>query len=178
MAEPFIAEVKIFGFNFPPLNWAFCDGQVVPASQNQAMFSLVGTYFGGDGRSTFGYPALGGRVPIQYGTQNSPFGTLSYPMGAIGGSTDVTLSSSTMATHAHTMNTSTDNGDRPNNATGGAQLAPLPAGVGYADPGSNMTTLNAGAISSAGGGGSHTNNQPYQTLSFCIALQGIYPSRS
>lgn len=177
MAEPFIAEIKIFGFNFAPNLWAFCDGQIVPASQNQAMFALLGNAFGGDARSTFGYPNLGGRVPIHYGTSAWSGGTIPYSIGTLGGAADVTLSSSTMPAHTHDLQTTTESADGFNNRNGGNQIGVLPSGAAYASSGSNMTTLNAGAVSSVGGGATHTNIQPYQAMNFCIALQGIFPSR-
>lgn len=170
MSEPFMAEIKIMSFNFPPKGWALCNGQLLPINQNQALFSLLGTTYGGDGRVNFALPDLRGRVPVH----RVP-GT--YDMGQKGGETAHTVTASEMPTHAHAVSasaTATGGVSAPtNNYLGGANNAyhamPKQGGV---------TTLNPGTVTNTGGGQPHPNMQPYLTLNFCIALQGIFPSQN
>jgi microcystin-dependent protein len=174
MSDPFVAEIRIFACNFPPYGWAFCDGQILPISQNTALFSLLGTFYGGDGKSTFGLPNLQGAAPIHQG--QGP-GLTQRDIGEIGGVTRVTLLQSEIPVHSHTLTGTTDpvslSSPFPENAVPATadraayQTSPAP-----------LTALAPQALASAGGSQPHNNLQPYLTLNFCIALQGIYPSRS
>jgi microcystin-dependent protein len=163
MAEPFLSEIRIMSFVFPPKGWALCDGQLLPINQNQALFSLLGTTFGGDGRVNFGLPDLRGRVPIHVGGGHT--------LGERGGEQAHTLSISEIPTHAHVAQAST------NNATIAVPTANVMGSTsnGYAAA-SNLTALTAGTVANVGGSQAHLNMQPFLTLSFCIALQGIFPS--
>ena len=172
MSDPFVAEIRIFGFNFAPTGWAQCDGQLLPISQNTALFSLLGTYYGGDGRSTFALPNLQGAAPLQAG--QGP-GLSLYDLGQSGGEDFVTLLASEMPAHNHGMNASTvDNADAAiPSAT--ATFAPSTGGALYQT--SANVQLAGQAIAPAGGGLPHNNDQPYLTLNYCIALQGVFPPR-
>jgi microcystin-dependent protein len=176
MATPFIAEIRMYGFNFPPRGGAFCNGQILAIAQNTALFSLLGTTYGCNGTTNFGLPNLQGRTPIGQG--NGP-GLTPRVLGEVGGSQTVTLLSTEMPVHTHTPQ-----------AVSGAGTSSSPAGtlwaasgVGRTPPpyyvtGAVATTMNAAAISAAGGNQPHENMQPYQTLNFVIALQGVYPARN
>ena len=170
MAEPFLSEIRIFSFNFAPKGWALCNGQLLPINQNQALFSLLGTTYGGDGRVNFALPDLRGNVPISFGGGHT--------LGEVGGSTSVTISQQTMPQHLHAMNASNTQGDKVNPNFGGTGfiLAQDP-GKAYGLPGA-LTTLNAGTIANTGGSQAHNNMMPYLVLNFCIALQGIFPSQN
>lgn len=172
MADPFIGEIQLFGGNFAPRGWALCDGQLLAVSQNDALFSLIGTIYGGDGRTTFALPDLRSRVPIHYG--NGP-GLSNYTIGSRGGLEMVTLTVNQLPSHSHLANCNTANGTTPNPANN--VWAAQPALGQYQPPGTaaNMKTT---AIENKGGGQSHTNIIPYQAVIYIIALQGIYPSRS
>lgn len=161
----------MFGFNFAPRGWALCQGQVLPISQNTALFSLLGTYFGGNGTTNFGLPNLQSRVPLSMGTGQ---GLSSYTIGQAGGTENVTLLATQLPAHGHSVNASsaTAGGDRP----AGAVLARPGANI-YASAPDGTTVMNTGMIGNAGGGQPHSNIAPYLTLNFCIALQGIYPTR-
>lgn len=165
MAEPFLSEIRIMSFGFAPQGWALCNGQLLPINQNQALFSLLGTTYGGDGRVNFGLPNLQGRTPIHTGN--------GHILGEAGGEQAHTLSVSEMPTHTHIANASTANGST-NFANGNILAA---AGNLYAAPNS-LTTLNPTSITNVGGSQAHLNMQPFLTLTFCIALQGIFPSRN
>lgn len=173
MADPFVAEIRIFGFNFAPTGWATCNGQLLPLSQNTALFSLLGTVYGGDGKSTFALPDLQGRIPMHPG--QGP-GLSLHDLGETGGSEFVTLLESEMPAHTHVMRASTDDGD---------QLAPTPArSLARSIDGSTYIASNAGlvplapqALGPSGGSLPHNNLMPYLTLNFCIALQGVFPAR-
>jgi microcystin-dependent protein len=171
MSEPFLADVKIFGFNFAPRGYAMCDGQLLPIAQNQALYSLLGTTYGGDGRTTFALPDLRGRVAIHVDT--------SHPQGQQGGEEGHTLSVQEMPNHAHGAQATSQT---PAGTTqGGNLLAPTGGGrrpiTPYGSPG-NLTPLVSGSVANQGGGQAHENMQPYQVLNFCIALQGYFPSRN
>lgn len=171
MADPFVAEIRIFPFNFAPKGWAFCNGQLMPISQNTALFSLLGTIYGGDGKSNFALPNLQGSVPMFWG--QGP-GLSLHDIGETGGSDTVTLIQSEIPAHNHTVGVSqADALER----TPSAQLFATGIGVGLYGPG-NTTQLNPQALSPSGGSQPHNNLQPYLTLNFCIALQGIYPPRT
>jgi len=171
MSDQFVAEIRIFPFNFPPTGWAFCDGQLMPISQNTALFSLLGTTYGGDGKSTFALPDLQGSAPMQPGQGQ---GLSLRDLGEMSGVEAITLLVSEIPSHTHTLTASQADGLE---RLPGDQLPAQGIGVGlYAVPGA--TTLMAfQGLPPAGGGLPHNNMQPYLTLSFCIALQGIFPQR-
>ena len=168
MAEPFLSEIRIMSFQFAPKGWALCNGQLLPINQNQALFSLLGTTFGGDGRVNFALPDLRGRVPIHVGSGHT--------LGERGGEQAHTLSIAELTTHTHVLNASSTAGDKalPNTGAPGNVLAASPQQV-YATP-QNLAAMNPGSVTSTGGSQAHLNMQPFLTLSFCIALQGIFPS--
>jgi microcystin-dependent protein len=173
MANPFVAEIRIVPFNFAPLGWALCDGQLLPITQNTALFSLLGTFYGGDGRSTFALPNLQNSTPLGQG--QGP-GLSDRFIGETGGVQAVTLIPSELPAHTHTLQ----------GATGGGISAPsgseLWGAVGRGRPGPYATATNvsmsAAGTTVAGGGAPHNNMPPYLTLNFIIALQGVYPARS
>jgi microcystin-dependent protein len=167
MAEPFLSEIRLMSFSFAPKGWALCNGQLLPINQNQALFSLLGTTFGGDGRVNFALPDLRGRVPVHVGAGHT--------LGERGGEQAHTLSIAEIPTHTHVaqgVNVAATTAD-----PSGAFLAVPPVGLGadYAPP-TNLAAMNPSAVSNAGGSQAHLNMQPFLTLSFCIALQGIFPS--
>lgn len=172
MSDQFLAEIRIFGFNFPPAGWAQCNGQLMPISQNTALFSLLGTTYGGNGQSTFALPDLQGRAPMQ---QGDGAGLSPRNLGEMGGSESVTLLESEMPLHSHSLRAATqDNGD-VNIVAPTASYAPSTGGSLY------QTTPNAQlayqAVAAAGASLPHNNMQPYLTVNFCIAMQGIFPQR-
>jgi len=164
MAEPFLSEIRIMSFVFAPKGWALCNGQLLPINQNQALFSLLGTTFGGDGRVNFALPDLRARTPVHVGSGHT--------LGEKGGEQAHTLSIAEIPTHVHTLRGSGNNGsvqEATNNV-----LGVVPGRI-YSDP-SNVVALSPGSVTSVGGSQAHLNMQPYLTLSFCVALQGIFPS--
>jgi microcystin-dependent protein len=166
MAEPFLSEIRIMSFVFAPKGWALCNGQLLPINQNQALFSLLGTTYGGDGRVNFALPNLQGRTPIHVGAGHT--------LGERGGEQAHTLSISELPTHVHgAMASTVDSGgnDNPTNRFLGS------ANNLYHTP-ANLTALRPETITNAGGSQAHLNMQPFLTLSFCIALQGIFPSQN
>ncbi len=164
MAEPFLSEIRIMSFVFAPKGWALCNGQTLPINQNQALFSLLGTTFGGDGRVNFKLPNIQGRTPIHVGNGHT--------LGETGGEQAHTISQGEMPTHVHAVNASS--------ADSGGNSLPVNRYLGsanntyHADP--PTTSLNPGTVGNTGGSQPHLNMQPFLTLSFCIALQGIFPS--
>ncbi len=172
MSEPFIAEIRIFPYSFAPRGWANCDGQLLPISQNTALFALVGTTFGGDGRTTLGLPNLKGRGAMHPG--RGP-GLTSRRLGERGGVEEVTLTEAQMANHTHAMRSLPVPGDASGPA--GNTFARAVGATPY-HASANLVDLADQALLPAGGGQSHQNEQPFLTLRFCIALQGIFPSRS
>ena len=174
MTDQFLAEIRIFTFNFAPQGWALCDGQILPISQNTALFSLLGTTYGGDGKSTFALPDFQGRAPMHFGQGQ---GLTERFLGEEGGTDAVTLLQTEMPNHAHALQGNSALGD-----------SPLPGATVPARPGStqiyqsttnaNLVAMAAEALPAAGGGVPHNNLMPYVTLNFCIALQGIFPARS
>jgi len=172
MADPFVAEIRIFPFNFAPKGWAWCNGQLMPISQNTALFSLLGTTYGGDGKSTFALPDLMGRAPMHPG--QGP-GLSLHDLGETGGSETVALLQSEIPAHSHAMNASESDAIA---RTPTAQLPASALGLGvYAAPAS-ITQLNPVALPPAGGDQPHNNMMPYLTFYFNIALQGVFPPRS
>jgi microcystin-dependent protein len=169
MAEPFLSEIRIMSFVFAPKGWALCNGQLLPINQNQPLFSLLGTTYGGDGRVNFALPDLRGRAPMHVGSGHT--------LGERGGEQAHTLSIAELPEHVHVLNGSNSPGDKVN---------PRPSGVGTVfaqDPGNGytptptaLTALNPGTIANTGGSQAHLNMQPFLILSYCIALQGIFPS--
>jgi microcystin-dependent protein len=176
MSDPFVAEIRIFPFNFSPKGWAFCNGQLLPISQNTALFSLLGTTYGGDGKSTFALPNLQGSVPLHPG--QGP-GLSLYDLGEQGGSDTVTLLQTEMPVHTHA--TSAHAQDTGLVFAPGPAVVPASADGGFAyntQTNANTTQFAFQALSIAGGSLPHDNLMPYLTLNFCIALQGIFPPRT
>jgi len=166
MSDQFVAEIRMFPFNFAPTGWAFCDGQLIPISQNTALFALLGTVYGGDGKSTFALPDLQGRAAMQPG--QGP-GLSLYDLGQESGTESITLLQSEIPQHTHQLRAVNDSGLQSN--PGGA--IPAAANIYAAGPGSAPMA----PLTPSGGGLPHNNMQPYLTVSFCIALQGIFPQR-
>jgi microcystin-dependent protein len=179
--DPFVAEIRIFPFNFPPKGWAFCDGQLMPISQNTALFSLLGTTYGGDGRSTFGLPNLQGTTPMFYG--QGP-GLSLHDIGETGGVETVTLLTTEIPGHGHTVNATTSKGntDQPNGSLLGEGQSSVQGSTGavsyYTAQTSPLVQMNPSVTGVAGEGFPHNNMMPYLTLNFCIALQGVFPPRT
>jgi microcystin-dependent protein len=168
MAEPFLSEIRIMSFGFPPKGWALCDGQLLPINQNQGLFSLLGTTYGGDGRVNFGLPNLQGRTPIHVGSGHT--------LGERGGEQAHTLSISEIPTHTHVVN-ATSTTASTNNPTSALGLAKSSGAAFYAAA-TNLTAMNAGEVGNVGGSQAHLNMQPFLVLNFSIALQGIFPSQT
>jgi microcystin-dependent protein len=175
MSDPFVAEIRIFPFNFAPKGWAFCDGQLLPISQNTALFSLLGTFYGGDGKSTFALPDLQGSAPMQPGQGQ---GLSQRFLGEMSGSQFVTLIESEMPAHTHTC-------QAQNNPLGGTAQPDANASLNRPASGNlfnlaspTPTAMAFQALTVAGGSLPHNNMQPYLTLNFCIALQGVFPPRA
>lgn len=166
MAEPFLAEIRMMSFNFPPRDWAFCNGQLLPINQNQALFSLLGTTYGGDGRVNFGLPDLRGRTPIHMGNGHT--------LGERGGEQAHTLNISEIPTHIHSFNATSSAGST-NSASGGVLANSAPNSLYGVSQ--NLQAANPMTISNVGGSQAHLNMQPYLIISFCIALIGIFPSQ-
>ena len=173
MSDQFVAEIRIFPFNFPPTGWAFCNGQLLPISQNTALFSLLGTTYGGDGKSTFALPDMQGNAPMQPGQGQ---GLSLRDLGEMSGVESITLLVSEIPVHTHSMMASTDDGDLKA-PTPLRSLARSIGGAAYAPPNNPNVPMAFQALPPAGGGLPHNNMQPYLTLNFCIALQGIFPQR-
>jgi microcystin-dependent protein len=170
MSEPFLADIRIMGFNFAPRGWAFCDGQILPINQNQSLYYLLGTTYGGDGRTTFALPDLRGRTPIHVGRSNGQ----DHREGQKSGEETHTLNAAEMPQHDHTLQASNDAGNQ--NAPGGSLFANAGTNI-YGSP-TNLVNLNPGTVANTGGGQAHENMQPYIALNYCIALQGLFPSRN
>jgi len=167
MTEPFLGEIKFFGFDFAPRGWAMCNGQLLPISQNQALFSILGTTYGGDGRTSFALPDLRGRTPVHKGA--------GLVLGERSGQEQHTLISSELPVHTHVALASSDPGSTPI-PTGNVLAGSAPNELYHAA--TNPVGLRSETIGPTGGGQPHSNMQPYAVLNFCIALQGIFPSRS
>lgn len=165
MSEPFLAEMRLISFNFPPKGWALCNGQLLPINQNQALFSLLGTTYGGNGQTTFALPDMRGRAPIHVGA--------GFTQGERGGESAHTLTISEMPAHTHAAQGSTATGTQKspaNNVWATNSVNPYNSAAN--------TTMAAGAITSVGGSQAHENRQPYTVLNLIIALQGIFPSQN
>jgi len=174
MSTPFLGEIKIISWNFPPKGWAFCNGQLLPINQNQALFSILGTTYGGNGQTTFALPDFRGRSPYHVGSMT---------LGEKGGQSAHTLTVQEMPTHSHNPNASNTSG----NLVFPATISPVASHNIWAittqnpytaPPGANLAAMNAGCVSSTGGSQPHENRQPYLVLNFIIALSGIFPSRN
>ncbi len=166
MAEPFLAEIRIMSFNFPPKGWAMCNGQLLPINQNQALFALLGTTYGGNGQTTFALPDLRARTAMHAGGGHVP--------GERAGEEAHTLAAGEMATHTHALSASSSPGNDP---TPAAHVLASPLNASYGPPGS-LAQMQAGTVTTTGGSQAHQNMQPFLVLNFCIALQGIFPSRN
>jgi len=173
MSEPFLAEIRIVGFNFAPRGWAFCDGQILPINQNQSLYSLLGTTYGGDGQTSFALPDLRGRTPIHVGA-SSDTGP-HHPEGQKGGEESHSLSSAEMPAHTHSLKASSSDGNQQ--AAAGHVLARTTSLL-YKSGATLGPNIQSGTISHVGGGQAHENMQPSIALNFCIALQGLFPSRN
>jgi microcystin-dependent protein len=171
MANPFVGEIRIFCFNFAPVGWALCNGQILSISQNTALFSLLGTMYGGDGKSNFALPNLQGRVALDSG---SGTGLTLRTQGTTGGESNHTLSQSEIPAHAHGVNCDSENATsaNPSGNLPGVTERPTYAAL----PGTQK--LNASAVAADGGGVPHNNLQPYLVMNYCIAPQGVFPARS
>jgi microcystin-dependent protein len=175
MADPFVAEIRIFPFNFAPKGWAFCDGQLLPISQNTALFSLLGTTYGGDGKSTFALPDMQGNAPVHAGQGQ---GLSLYDLGQVGGTETVTLLQSEIPAHAHNQMATVEDGTQ-GTLTAGITLASSVNGALYQKSvNANLVNMNFQALGVTGGDLPHNNLMPYLTLNFCIALQGVFPPRT
>jgi microcystin-dependent protein len=175
MSDQFLGEIRLFPFNFAPLGWAMCNGQLLPISQNTAVFSLLGTQFGGNGTSNFALPNLQGCGALQMG--QGP-GLSLRDIGETGGSATVTLLTTQIPGHTHGVMSAASTGNAASpvgNSFGSAQRGKPD---GYAGTTGTVVAMSTSAVGSAGGGQPHDNMQPYLTLNYCIALQGIYPSRN
>ena len=171
MADPFVGEIRPFGFNFAPTGWAQCNGQLVPISQNTALFSLLGTYYGGDGKSTFALPNLQGAAPMNQGQSG---GTSDRIIGEASGTDSATLIESEMPAHAHSFNAaeSTATARQPP-----GQMFAVGEAISAYHTGGPNTSMHPNMLGLTGGGAPHNNMQPFLVLNFCIALQGIFPQR-
>ncbi|MDQ6530992.1 tail fiber protein [Flavobacterium sp. LHD-85] len=167
MATPYLGEIRIVSFNFAPKGWALCNGQFLPINQNQALFSLLGTMYGGNGQTTFALPNLKGRTPIHFGNGHT--------IGEQGGEEAHTLSVSELPQHTHVLQAKTDSVST-NIPSSSNLLANTAPNLVYSGQSQNFTSMNSGSLSSVGGSQPHLNMQPFLTLNFCIALQGIFPS--
>jgi microcystin-dependent protein len=174
MADPFVAEIRIFPFNFAPRGWAFCDGQLLPISQNTALFSLLGTFYGGNGQSTFALPNLQGSAPMMTGQGQ---GLSQRFLGEMSGVESITLLTSEIPIHTHFLQASIEAADNklPNPQL---VLAQSTEGLAYTTGSQPLTQMAFQGLALAGGGLPHNNMQPYLTLNFCIAMQGVFPPRS
>ena len=172
MAEPFLSEIRIMSFNFAPKGWALCNGQLLPINQNQALFSLLGTTYGGDGRVNFGLPNLQGNVPIHQGP--------GFNLGQKGGEQSHTLIISEMPAHTHALNASQTQADQATLVTPPGNTPNILAAVTGAQyaAAASLTGLDPGTVTNAGGSQAHLNMMPFLVLTFCIALQGIFPSQN
>jgi microcystin-dependent protein len=169
MSTPYLAEIRLTSFLFAPRGWAMCNGQLLPINQNQALFALLGTTYGGDGRTNFALPNLQGRAPMHF--------SATHALGEVGGEASHTLTAAEMPAHVHTLRASGK--AAATSSPNGAVLAAVPRGgtPAYAASG-NLVPLNPAAVASSGGSQPHENRAPYLTLNFIIALQGIFPSRN
>ena len=168
MSEPFLGEIRITAFNFPPRGWAYCNGQVLPIAQNQALFALLGTTYGGNGQTTFALPNLRGRAPMHFGA--------GFALGQQGGEEAHTLTASEMPAHTHALPAQSQPAQDGVAPAGAASFAA--SGVQPYRSGASQTVAAQSAVGATGGSQAHENRPPFLVVSFCIALQGIFPSRN
>jgi microcystin-dependent protein len=168
MAEPFLSEIRIMSFQFPPKGWALCNGQLLPINQNQALFSLLGTNFGGDGRVNFALPDLRGRTPIHVGAAHT--------LAERGGEQAHTVSIAELPTHAHVASATTAQADQNSNSAAPTRMAATSNFSALYGAAGSLQAMAPNALGNVGGSQSHVNMQPFLTLTFCIAVQGIFPS--
>lgn len=173
MAQPYVGEIRMFAGNFAPNGWLFCEGQLLPISENETLFQLIGTTYGGDGKSNFALPNLQGRAPMHPG--QGP-GLILHALGEVDGSETVTLLESEIPAHSHAMRCATQDNADVKQITNTASFAPATGGTPYQP--SPDTSLAPQALLPAGGAAPHNNLMPYLTFNFCIALQGVFPPRS
>lgn len=182
MAEPFIGEIRMWACDFAPRNWAFCNGELMPISQHTVLYAVIGTLYGGDGRATFGLPNLQGRAPMHPG--QGP-GLTHRQLGQMGGAAEILLTEAQMPAHTHTLRGSTATADAPSpqgaalatGSTVGTEAQTKPPNFYQTDP-SDLVQLAPDSLQATGGSLPHYNMQPYQCVNFCIALEGLFPSRS
>lgn len=175
MSEPFLAEVRIVGFNFAPRGWAFCDGQILPINQNQSLYSLLGTTYGGDGRTSFALPDLRGRCPIHVGASNGQH----HAEGQKSGEETHTLSANEMPRHDHILEAFSDSANTADPQNARFARASSALGLPYSGTETNLNlALASESVTNVGGSQAHDNMMPYLALNFCIALQGLFPSRN
>ena len=174
MSAPFVAEIRMFGFNFAPTGWAQCNGQLLPISQNTALFALLGTYYGGDGKSTFALPDLEGSAPMMWGQSST--GT-TYDLGQASGSQTVTLLVSEIPFHNHSFLGANETGEQKTLANNVALVNAAGGNIYQTNTTQSLTQMNPQALSIAGGSLPHNNMQPYLVVNFCIAMQGVFPPR-
>ena len=178
MSQPFLGEIRAFGFGFAPKAWALCNGQLLSIQQNQALFSLLGTFYGGNGTTNFALPDLRGRAALGYG--QGP-GLSTYVIGEPSGTENVTLLSTQIPQHTHVWAASTSLGNQPGPAAGFLAGGQIPNGTlipNFAAPGGATVPLASNTLATTGNNTGHTNMQPYLVGNYCIALQGIFPSRN
>ena len=173
MSQPFLGEIRMFAGNFAPIGWALCNGQTMPISQNTALFSILGTTFGGNGTTTFNLPDLQGRVPVNQGTGA---GLSSYLLGQTGGTESTTLLIGNMPSHNHLVQCNTGGGNQAGPSGNLPAVESTGTSLNYSNAGANAT-MNGAMNQNAGGGAAHTNIQPVLCLNFCIAMEGVFPSR-
>jgi microcystin-dependent protein len=166
VADPYVGEIRMFGGNFAPAGWAFCNGALLPISEYETLFNLIGTTYGGDGQNTFALPNLQGRVPVHQGSN--------FTLGMLAGAETVTLNTNQMPLHSHAFEASTNPGAQTNPA--GNALATIAAGSAYVESAATAALASGSITPSAGGNQPHTNMQPFLCVSFIISLFGIYPS--
>jgi microcystin-dependent protein len=174
MADPFLGEIRNFGFNFAPQGWALCQGQLLPIAQNTALFSLVGTFYGSNGTTDFALPNLQGCIPTG---QGSGPGLSNYDVGQVGGAPTVSLVAANLPAHTHTLPASATAG-RISTPTASSVLGATGRGFADAYAASGGSTMAAASVTAAGSGSPHNNMMPYLVTNYCIALEGIYPSRN
>jgi microcystin-dependent protein len=172
MTEPFLAEIRIFSQNFAPRGWANCDGQLLPINQNQALFSLLGTVYGGNGQTTFALPDLRDRVPIHFEDQGG------HSLGERAGESAHTITIQELPQHQHQLMASSLAANSPSPTVPGPNVFAVSGGNQFYGPANSLTTFNPATVTTAGGSQPHPNMMPFLTLTFCIALQGIFPSNS
>jgi microcystin-dependent protein len=174
MAQPYVGEIRMFAGNFPPVGWMFCEGQLLPISENETLFQLIGTTFGGDGQSTFALPGMSGRIPIHMGTGSS--GT-PYQLAETGGSESVTLTTNQIPAHTHPLTASQDAGSQ-NNAGNQVLAAQSPVSIYRPNAVAPNVPMNASSVSPVGGSQPHDNMQPFICINHIISLFGLFPSQT